>query len=458
MSRLAGYLNRKEYGNKLIRDYIHYFSQSSVKNELYGKISLHVVLGQALKNIHYKMGNRKIDIRVHLLLIKPQGTGKGAGFGVAYRFAQSLGLDFQTLTSSTDAGLEGTLEYDEVERERVVSPGLLQTADIIAMEEASVLFDLSGDFSKRNMTLMQITMNPLDDTSCHIDKKLGSHLISFKPHASFLLTTYPPDRLADKIVKTGFLDRTIAVFEDVTLEDRLEVMKHLMPKINSTSSKQSADEFDSVSKRLERVVEFANKHVPNGCMTIPQDTQNLLMQVIEEFAMKVLDASPKAREKLEHFISRLFETLLKLSIHHAILDLRNSIDVSDVAYARLTYLPIWTNLIISMESLLVISNEERTRRNQVILHSLREYDTQMKIGKFVKNKCWVRRMTMLENLRGYWDSCSIETADKLLSRIEKEPKTQYDKFMKCRAYNQDKFFEKRNIGGVAYIKKIKDIK
>ena len=455
---MAGYLNRKEYGNKLIRDYISYFSQSSVKNELYGKISMHVVLGQALKNIHYKMGNRKIDIRVHLLLIKPQGTGKGAGFGVAMRFAQSLGLDFQTLTSSTDAGLEGTLEYDEEEKERVIVPGLLQTADIIAMEEASVLFDLVSDFSKKNMTLMQITMNPLDDASCHIDKKLGSELISFKPHASFLLTTYPPDKLADKVVKTGFLDRTIAVFEDVTLEDRLEVMKKLLPQINSTSAAESAEQFDSISKRLIRVTEFANKHIPNGCITIPQDVQVLLMQVIEEFAMKVLNASPKAREKLEHFISRLFETLLKLAIHHAILDLRNSLDVSDIAYARLTYLPIWTNLIISMESLLVISSEERMRKNQVIIKSLREYDRQIKIGKFVKNNVWVRRMTMLQTLRGDWDSCSIETADKLLSKIEKEPKTSYDKFMRCRAYNQDKFFEKKNIGGVAYIKKIRDIK
>ena len=419
---------------------------------------MHVVLGQALKNIHYKMGNRKIDIRVHLLLIKPQGTGKGAGFGVAMRFAQALGLDFQTLTSSTDAGLEGTLEYDEVEKEMAITPGLLQTADIIAMEEASVLFDLVSDFSKKNMTLMQITMNPLDDASCHIDKKLGSELISFKPHASFLLTTYPPDKLADKIVKTGFLDRTIAVFEDVTLEDRLEVIKQLMPKINAISSQESADEFDSISKRLIRVTEFANKHIPNGCMVIPKDVQTLLLEVIEEFAMKILDASPKAREKLEHFISRLYETLLKLAIHHAVLDLRNSVDVSDIAYARLTFLPIWTNLIISMESLLVISGEERARKNQVILQSLREYARQIKTKKYVKQDCWVRRMTMLENLRGYWDSCSIETADKLLSRIEKEPKTQYDKFMRCRAYNQDKFFEKKNIGGVAYIKQIRDIK
>ena len=83
--------------------------------------------------------------------------------------------------------------------------GLLKTADIVGMEEASVIFDLSSDFSKKNMTYMQITMNPLWDSSCRITKKLGNHIIDFKPHASFILTSYPPDRLAEKITKTGFL-------------------------------------------------------------------------------------------------------------------------------------------------------------------------------------------------------------------------------------------------------------
>jgi len=404
------------------------------------------------------MGNRKIDIRLHLLLIKPQGTGKGAGFGVAKDFAQSLGLDFQTLTESTDAGLVGTLDYDEAEREQVIVPGLLQTADIVAMEEASVLFDLASDFSKKNMTLMQITMNNLADESCHIDKKLGSELISFKPHASFLLTTYPPDQLADKVVKTGFLDRMIAVFEDVTLEDRLDVIKQLAEKINSISSEESAQEFDNINKRLQRVTEFANKHVPNQCMTIPDDVQKLLIQVIEELAVKILDASPKAREKLEHFISRLYETLLKLAIHHALLSLRNTVSIQDVLYARLTFLPIWTNLIISMESLLIISSKERARRHQVIRQALKEYDQQIKEGTFVRKSIWVRRMSMLDNLRVLWDNCSIETADKLLNRIEKVPKTSYEKFLKTKAYTQDKFFERRTFGGVAYVRKIRKIK
>ena len=44
---------------------------------------------------------------------------------------------------------------------------------------------------------------------------------------------------------------------------------------------------------------------------------NMKTKIAQEFAMKILDASPKAREKLEHFISRLYEILLKLGTESA---------------------------------------------------------------------------------------------------------------------------------------------
>ena len=189
-----------ELGDTLIRDYIDLFSTYSFKNRLYGQISLHVILGQAISRpefdidlndphhvksipVYYTMGSRVLDTRIHMLLIKPQGTGKGAGYGFVKKVAEEVGLKFQSLTESTDAGLIGTIDSDGN-----IIEGLLATADIVGMEEASVLFDLTSDFSKKNMTYMQITMNPVTDSSCYISKKLGSQLIEFRPHASFLLS------------------------------------------------------------------------------------------------------------------------------------------------------------------------------------------------------------------------------------------------------------------------------
>jgi len=127
-------LHREDFGDNLINDYLNVFSTYSFKNELYGKISLHVLIGQALKNVYYRMGSRVIDVRVHLLLIKPQGTGKGAGYGFVERMATALGLRFESLTEATDAGLIGSVQYDPIQKKNVLTEGLLKTADIVGME------------------------------------------------------------------------------------------------------------------------------------------------------------------------------------------------------------------------------------------------------------------------------------------------------------------------------------
>jgi len=442
-------IRSSDFGDKLIKDYLNVFNKYSFKNELYGRISLHVILGQALcKNIYYKMGARKIDPRVHLLLIKPQGTGKGAGYDFVVDMAKGLDLNFQSLTESTDAGLIGTVITEK--KEKVVVDGLLKTADIIGMEEASVIFDYTSEFSKKNMTYMQITMNSLDGSSCEINKQLGTELIQFKPHASFVLLTYPPDKLVDKILKTGFVDRVIAIFEDVTLEDRLKIIKKMSANINP--SKKFTDDFEFIRRRLEVIINYYKKD--EICIEIPEKIDKRMLLVIDLFAQKILDASPKAREKLEHFISRLYETLMKLAIHHAILNRRTTIDMSDVLYARMTFEPIWKNLIISIESLLIVSSTERARKHKIIRTSINEYDKQIKMKKFVRDDVWVRRLTMIENLQYLWDNCSKETADNNLRKLEILPELEISMLK----YEKDKFFKRKYIGDVAYLKKIKDVK
>jgi hypothetical protein len=451
-----GAVHHGDFGEKLINDYLALFNSYSFKNELYARISLHVIVGQALcRCVYYRMGARKIDPRVHLLLIKPQGSGKGAGFGFIEDVATALLMNFQALTESTDAGLAGTTQYDERMKMKVIVPGLLDGADIVGMEEASVIFDFQNEFSKKNMTYMQITMNPLEDKSCRIVKRLGDTTIDFRPHASFVLTTYPPDKLIDKLMKTGFLDRMIPIFEDVTLADRLAIIRKMSENINISTKESFDEQKESVIKRLKIILDYYKKS--EVCITIPEQIHTLMIKIIDEFAMKILDVSPKAREKLEHFITRLYEILLKLAIHHAMFEMRTHLEISDITYARMTYYPIWRNLIISIESLLIISPEERHRLVRTIRTSLDEYDTQIKQGKFVKDGVWVRRRTMIENLKKLWDNCSWETADNNLRKLEKLPESMIRAFGDVMSYEKDKYFESKDIGGSIYLRKIREI-
>lgn len=452
-------IRESELGDKLINDYLDVFNTYSINNEMYGRISLHVLIGQALKNVYYTMGSRVIDLRVHELLIKPQGTGKGAGYGFVKRMANDVGLNFQSLTESTDAGLVGTLDKDRETGEMIVVDGLLKTADVVGMEEASVIFDYSSEFSKKNMTYMQICMNPLRDSSCHITKKLGTEVIDFKPHASFVLLTYPPDKLVDKLLKTGFIDRVIPIFEDVSLMDRLEVIRLYSGNINAIKKKDAEEQFKSVSNRLRALVLKYQKG--DIRIKIPSDVDETVIFWVERFATQILDASPKAREKLEHFISRLYEIIIKLASHHALLCKRTTLRKKDVGYAGLIYQEIWQNLIVTIESLLIVSTEDRIRRNKIINFALQEFQDQVDRGKFVKNdskgKPCVRRRTMLLNLREKWDNCSIQTADRSLGRLEKTKldTTSKKRFSSIAKYEKDKYFERVSFGNVAYLRKVK---
>lgn len=454
---MSNIMRKTNIGDKLIEDFNDVFSNYSIDNRMYGIITLHVAFGQALcKNVYYRMGSRKIDIRVHLLLIKPQATGKGAGFSMCEKLSRALDLSFQALTQSTDAGLAGTKIYDSQQKQEVIVDGLLKTSDIIGMEEASVIFDLTSDFSKKNMTLMQITMNSLWDSSCTISKKLGTTLIEFKPHASFLLTSYPPDNLAEKVMKTGFLDRVIPVFEPVTLEQRLSTLRQMTERLNMPQE-EIKDKQDEVLQTICGIVNFYKKG--EHCIEISKEIHHKLLYIIEEFAMKVLDASPKAQEKLEHFVTRLYEILIKLAIHHALFNLRTRVQISDLLYARKIYLPIWKNLIVSIESLLIIDASERARRNKIIVQSLKQYDILLREGKYVKQKVWVRRLSMLPPLQQQWDNCSKETADNNLKKLEKNKDLDTEKFQRiARLEEKDKFFETQDIGGFTYIKKIRELK
>ena len=444
-------IKREDFGDKLISDYLEVFDKYSFKNRFYGTFALHTILGQSLKNVYYKIGRRKIDIRIHFLLIKPQGTGKGAGFGFCKKLAEWCGLEFCVLTESTDGGLAGSKKYDPVQKKDIVVPGVLTHADIVAMEEASVLIDLSNEFSKKNMTYFQITMNPLEDESCFINRVLVGVDVSFKPHSSFLLMSYPPDKLGEKITKTGFIDRMVADFEDVTLVDRLEVLRKFIENSN-LDEKEWLNKEIYVKKRLQYIVKKFEKG--NICINIDEKVDQAILQCIDEMATMILDAAPKAREKLEHFITRLYEILVKLSIHHALLSNRTDLRISDVLYARMTYLPVWKNLIISIESLLIISPQERFRKHSIKSQAIKEYKRLLKEGVFIKKNIWVRRLTMVQNLQPKWDNCSMETADNNLSKLEILPKETYGKFLKVSQHEKEKIFKRRYFGETAYVKMI----
>ena len=457
----------EDFGDKLINDFLKVFDEHSIKNKPYGRLILHVVLGQALKNICFRVGARRIDIRLHGLLIRPSGSGKGAGYGFYANLVNTLGFNNQLLTESTDAGLVGTAQINPQTREPELLPGLMVDADLISMEEASVLFDYQSDFSKKNLTYLQIAMNPLEDASCHISKRIGMlpEPIEFDPHCSFLLMTYIPDKFVDSLIKRGVIQRFIPIIQRVPVEERLNVVKIAIDRIGSATLTKVDDEYASVVNRLKIIINKYNKlgviENPDKLtkeqidkirseaeFSITDSARKALEQVIVNFTEMIKDTTMMAQEKLEEFTHRNFEILMKLAIHHALLSMKTTVNTADIIYAKQVYKPIWESLIYNIEDLLIPSQVQRMRYMQTVSYAIDVYNQLRKEKKYTKNDVWVRRLSMIDRLQVRWDNCSFITANKKLKMIE----TTNEKDT-----NKTKWFVVKKIGTIVYVKLIKDV-
>ena len=501
--------DKEEYGDRFIRDFLKLFDSYSFNNPVYGRLILHVLLGQALKHIYFRIKARKIDIRISGLLLRPSGAGKGAGYGFFCDFASDLGIDNQKLTEATDAGLAGSAGfYDEKTGIQHVNHGLMEDADMVSMEEANTLFDYNSAFSKKNLTYLQIAMNPLHDASCEISKKLGSmpDAIRFRPHCSFLLLTYMPDQYVDALVKRGVIQRLLTVKQDVSLEERFGAVDVGIDSINISTAEKYKSDYESVLNRLKIVIQKCkgsefdeydplqaehkldvgnfNKIVDKlvtGKLTkrkkdeivksvksklrhfedkewytkygqefgFTDPARKALKQAVTELRDKIKDATPKAQEKLGEFVHRMMEMMVRLAIHHAIIRLDNTVRIEDIIYAKKLYTPIWYQTIYFIEEAIVPSTQERLSLNHIIDCSVTAYKSMLIENKHIKQKVWARRPTLQQKVQIKMDNCSAVTADKRLKRIETD---NVDNF------SINKWFEVKKIGNVQYVRLLQEVR
>lgn len=500
--------DKAKFGDAFIKDFFSLFDEHSIRNPAYARMVLHVILGQALKNIYFRQGARRIDIRLHLLLIRPSGAGKGAGYGFFCKLAADLGLDNQKLTEATDAGLAGSGSVNPKTNEVEVNHGLMEDADFISMEEGSTLFDFASSFSKKNLTYLQVAMNPLDDESCEISKKIGSlpEAIRFKPHCSFLILTYIPEKFIDALVTRGVIQRFVPIMQTVSLDERLKVVDIAIDKLNTSTEGDFDDKYKKVLIRLKYIIskyqkygtpeetkkyevnredlkrafiKSVNRKVSNDvleklinhteqevnklnqrdwngyCFDISDISKDAIRKVEHEFVKMMKDTSQYAQQKLQEFTHRIYELLVRFAIHHAILDLRTSVEMQDVIYARRVLMPIWKNVIYNLEDLLIMDVSQRVKYHGMVHWAVNAYKNILAQNdeKFVRKDnvgtVWVRRGKLLKDLQPRWDNCSFVTANNRLSKLETENPNDDDKH---------KWFLRRNWGTTAFVKLIQDVR
>lgn len=439
--------DKRIYGKELIKDFIKLFTSYSISNRTYARFMLHVIIGQICRNVYFRVGARKIDARIHLLLFQASGTGKGAGYGISTDFMEELGKIVHKITFATDAALIGTVEYDHSTKEMVPVDGLLKDADFLCMEEANIIFDKQTQHTQNTPVYIQVACNPHFDTSSHIEKKLArGEMIKLEPKCSFVLLTYKPVRLLEAIVQTGLIQRFITVIRDVGLEERRMIIRRMFDILNIST----VDEYDnfhvSVLDRLKTIKKLYGGHPKQ--MNFTDDAKENLYRISMEFTDMILDTSTAAKLKLEEFVHRLSENLIRISIHHAILRLSEQVEVKDTAYAKQVMMPVWSNLVAYIEVALIEDEKDRAKFMKYIRDSVDIYKDILRTAKkpIVKDD-WVRRRSLVEKLCPLWNDISYTSASKEFKLLEKKENEK----------DPRAWFVVKKIGSTEYVKLLRDL-
>jgi len=348
------------WGKTLINDYVDLFTKEySFRNVEYARISFHVILGQLLKKIFFRQGGRFIDIRTHLLLFQPSGTGKGAGYSLIVKILKELDMNVVSFSESTSAGLIGTYDhFDDVQNKWIMKEGELLKADVIAMEEAGTLFDNINQYTSMNMTYMQQTMNSIYDESSKLEKILGGGKIEKKSHASFLLMSYLPQNIYEVLINRGFIQRMTVLWRNINFDERKLMLDYAVQKMIDESAipwteiwNRKREKIHSIVKRLQILRDFYGDEMQE--IFVDKEAIELAHEYIKQLFDAVGVPSPFIREKIDEFYHRYFEMLLKYSVHYAIISLKEEVEKTDVANAFLDIVrPIWEKNIVFIEYLL----------------------------------------------------------------------------------------------------------
>jgi len=314
--------------------YADVFEDYSYNNDIYAKISFHVILGQLIKQLKIAKKNIILDSRFSIFLMQPSGTGKSTAYDYIHDICNHLGLNVMSVVETSDAALVGTIEEDMevVDGVRVVDHtikyGLLKEADIVHYDEASQILR-AKEYSKSTLSYFQTALNPLDSPTNVISKKLAhGPQIEVAPTCSFLLTSFIPENVVKLIVTTGFFQRLLTVVRRVPTQQRIDNSKKDIEYLGINVDNR--DRISVIVDRLEEVRKFG-KEVDK--ITIPHNIRPALWGRVNDLYRTISVPNQSISDILNTFVPRYQDHMYRLAVHSAVMNFRSKLTVQDIRYA-----------------------------------------------------------------------------------------------------------------------------
>lgn len=319
----------------IIDEYIEFFSGYSVHNEMYARLSFHVLLGQLTKHIRVRIKRGYDDNRISLLYLAPSGTGKSAAADVYGDIAESLEFKNVEVDDYSDRAVVGTVkEKEDAPGEYEVLKGFLEYADIVHADEAEVLF-LPSRYAPRTKTFIQKSLNAIGSRSNRVTRQVGGSEVIVTPTCSYIFTTFPPedDKAVSDMIQNGILQRT-AFFPRLMSDGDWMIMSDEI--INGIVNPDAEIDYnvtaETIGIKLDSIrLKYENvEHIPveRNLTTFFKNCRNSMIDfIISHNGVNVI-----GDEKMKTYVNRYIVLTTKFATHYAMVLGRDTVNRSCMEY------------------------------------------------------------------------------------------------------------------------------
>lgn len=335
--------------------YLFCFGEYSYNNILYGRATLHLLIGRLLvrHNKFLSFGARTIDPRTSVTFFKPTASGGSSAFDFVKKIADSVGINIRIIDDITDAGLIGTdkstIDPETGDESHEFVGGILGNPeiDIVYVDEGTVLFQKNPpQYQMKVRNFLQKALNPMGSATSTIGKKMAHVEKEIHPTQSLYIVSYFPPTVDGSVIESGFIQRSLTIPKFHNLDER---EKNMFEDINRWGTKTGEKDINELMQSFKNMDEFI-KNTPE--FTFDVSVKEQAKAYVEDLLNMVRGTSAGLEESggsfVQFYIGRHFPTM---AWHNAVMRGSSVVTSEDLKYAYEEVLrPVFADIIYWLEN------------------------------------------------------------------------------------------------------------
>lgn len=294
------------------------------------------------------------DIRLHVCLIMPSGTGKSDGNDILSEVCNLAGLSTHYLDRYSDAILTGSIDqkkneanlkkglrYGDAAYQDPIQRSVLELYNFIIYDEAENILKTTPatEGSQRHL---QKAMNRIGSAANKLTNSLVGNSIECYPDCNIIMTSYYMSQFKDTLLERGLLQRMVVYITPEDEEQRADIINCIIDSVPTfTEDIHEAEEkkrileqknFELNEKILIEIDALKEFHKDTESIYIKAEAVPVIKDIIAQLK-EILPMEHSQRPIWNSMISRLSVNILKMSALFAIVNYRKYITEYDVRQA-----------------------------------------------------------------------------------------------------------------------------